>query len=116
MAKFRRARRAAAFVRKTSRRKAFGGGVLGDVLAGAAVGVVLHFGAPTINAHVPSIGPVRPTTAVMLGLGAAGKFMHKGGKYADAALILGSAMAVSDVAGSFMGSAGNSAYEGPVYG
>jgi len=105
MAKFRkasRARRVYGFAKRTAHRSKTSG-VLGDVVAGAAVGIGLSLANNTINKYVPSIGPVRPTSAALTGVGLAGKMLHKGGKYTDAALIMGAAMTATDVLGGVLG-------------
>jgi hypothetical protein len=110
MAKFRkRASRAFRYAKRTSR-KAGNSAILSDVVAGAAVGVALPFVAPYVNRFVPSIAGVQPTTIALLGAGVAGKYMRKGGKFADAALILGSAMLAQNMVGGLGGSSSNGSY------
>ena len=99
MARFKRARRFYGKVKKGyHRRRGMGGGVVQDAIAGAVVGGIVQFGSPYINQYVPAIGPLRPTTAAVLGGGLIGKsLLHKGGKFADAAVIIGTAMLIGDV-------------------
>ena len=73
------------------------GGMAGDVIAGGVIGAGLAFARPTINKMVPTVGPLRPTTITLLGAGAGLKLVKKGGKFADAALIMGSAFAAHDL-------------------
>ena len=100
MARFKRARKkVSAFYKKSRRVGAKRGGLLNDVFAGAVVGGVVTFGAPIINQYVPSVGPVQPVPLTLAVGGAAGKYLHIGGKFADAALIIGVASIVSSIAG-----------------
>ena len=113
MAKRRRAariRRSFPRARRSYRRaKGFGGGVLGDVITGAVIGAGVSFAAPHINRYVPSVMGLAPSTVALLGGGVAAKaIFHKGGKWADAAVVLGSAMAASQLMGSNGGSSGGS--------
>jgi hypothetical protein len=105
MARFKRARRAYSRAKKHYRRhKSFKGGMMNDVIAGAVVGGIAAIASPYINSNVPSVFQgVSPTAEVLTVAGAAGKFMHKGGRWADAALIIGVgnivAGAIADISG-----------------
>lgn len=85
--------------RKSYRKKSMlGGGLVGDVVAGGVVGAGIAFAGPTINQYIPALGPLTPTTVAILGGGAVAKtVLHKGGKFASAAVIIGSAMAAHDL-------------------
>jgi hypothetical protein len=77
---------------------------MGGIIAGAAVGVGVRALSPHINRYVPSVLGLSPTTVATLGGGVAAKsLLHKGGKFSDAAIVLGAAMAASELMGGFMG-------------
>jgi len=101
-----RTRRFFGRIKKHYRRHKGFGGIMGDVLSGAVLGAGIQFAAPTINSYVPSIAGIRPTNLVLVGGGIGAKsFLHKGGKFADAAIILGVAGIAADlVSGNFGGS------------
>lgn len=80
-------------------------GVMGDVLAGGIIGGIAGFAEPTINTYVPSFMGLRPKSIALVGGGVIAKaFLHKGGKFADAAIIIGTAGIASDLAGGMAGS------------
>lgn len=86
----------------------FGSGIIGDMVTGGIVGAVTQFAAPTINKKVPSVLGLRPTTAVVLGVGALDKLLiHKGGKFSSAAIIIGTAMAAGDLMANMGGATTN---------
>jgi hypothetical protein len=73
-------------------------GVLGNVIAGAAIGAGSTLLAPMVSQYIPPIAGVRPNTVLVLGGGVAAKaILHKGGKFADAAIITGAAMLAADL-------------------
>jgi hypothetical protein len=80
---------------------------MGDMVAGALVGIGIRAASPYINQYVPPVFGLSPTTVATLGGGIAAKsFLHKGGKFADAAVVLGSAMAASELMGGMLGGSG----------
>jgi hypothetical protein len=86
-------------------------GVTGDVMSGAIVGIGATFASPYINQFVPSIAGISPTNVALLGGGIAAKaFLHKGGRIADAAIIIGAANVAAGLASGMAGgtSAGSS--------
>jgi len=115
MARFKRARRAVRRVKSYGRRHKSTSGIVGDMMAGGIVGAIAQVAAPIINQNVPSIGPLRPTTATILGGGIAAKaVLHKGGKFASAAIVIGTAMAVGDLMANFPALGGGGAGGYPV--
>ena len=110
MAKFRKKARSyfSRVKRRVSRRSKFGSGVIGDMISGGIIGGALQFGSPIINSYIPPVLNMRPTTIAVLGGGVVAKgLLHKGGKFADAAVIIGTAMAVGDLmAGGATGTSG----------
>jgi len=99
MARFKRARRYAARVKKRYLRRKTGGGIIGSAIAGGVLGAGITFGAPMINSYVPRIGPISGSTATVLGAGIVTKaLLHKDPMHlASGAIILGSAMAVGEL-------------------
>lgn len=105
MAKRRVSRRYSFSKKRYSRRSSRTSGIMGDLVTGAVLGAGIQFAGPTINSMVPSVMGLRPMTVALLGGGVAGKaILHKGGKFADGAIILGTALAVSDLLASQGGS------------
>jgi hypothetical protein len=89
---------------RRTRRRAGLSGVMGDIVAGAAIGIGVRALSPHINRYVPSVLGLSPQTIATLGGGVAAKtLLHKGGKFSNAAIVLGSAMAASELMGGFMG-------------
>lgn len=83
----------------------FGSGVVGDVVSGSVIGVGSQLATPWINAYVPSVMNMSPTTIALLGGGVLAKgVLHKGGKWASAAIIIGSAQAAQQLASGMGGS------------
>ena len=78
-------------------------GVIGNVVTGAVLGIGIKFASPYINRYVPSIGPLSPSTIAILGGGVVTKaVLKKGGKWSDGLIILGSAMAASELSSGFL--------------
>ena len=103
-------------VRSFRRKHSAMSGVMGSVVAGAVVGGVTQFAAPYINQYVPRIGSARPTSIALAGVGLADKLaFHKGGKFTDAALVMGSAMLVGDMLAG-MGTGAPAGNSGVAYG
>ena len=99
-----RVRRVYSRMKRVGRRHRTGGGLVGEMMTGAVLGAGVHFATPVINSYVPSVMGLRPTTLAVLGGGIAAKtVLHKGGKFASGAVVLGTAMAVSDLIGSMGG-------------
>jgi len=84
--------------RSYRRHSGMGGGVLGDVATGAVLGVGQQVATPTINQFVPSFMGLSPSSEVMLGGGLAAKILHKGGKWATAATIIGASQVAQQLA------------------
>lgn len=81
---------------------------MGDVMAGGLVGIGATFLSPYINQYVPSVAGVSSTAIALTGGGIAAKaLLHKGGKYADAMIIVGVAMAASNLASGVAGGSGS---------
>jgi len=108
MAKFRKARRVYSRVKKRYSRHKTTSGLMGNVMAGAVVGAGIQFAAPYVNQYIPAVAGIRPTNLALVGGGVALKsFLHKGGKFADAMVILGVAGIAADlVAGNLQGATG----------
>jgi hypothetical protein len=75
---------------------------MGAVIAGAIAGIGTKFLAPYAQKYAPSILGLSAPTVAALGAGLAAKFVFKkGGKFTDGFLVLGSAMAASELMGNF---------------
>lgn len=75
-----------------------GKGLIGALVAGAVVGAGATFAAPMVSSKIPAIGPLAPMTVAVLGTGLVAKtVLHKGGNFATAAVMLGGAMAATDL-------------------
>ena len=76
----------------------------GDMVAGGIVGIGATFAAPYVNQYVPSVAGIAPMNIALLGSGIAAKaFLHKGGKIADAAIIIGTANVAAGLASGMAG-------------
>jgi len=96
----RKIRRIVKYARKASRRgrSSYTSGVLGPVMTGAVVGAGVTLASPYINQYVPSLMGVSPSTVALLGGGVVAKgVLHKGGKWADAAIVIGAAQLGSNL-------------------
>ena len=96
--------------KKTHRkRSSFGmGGVLSPIIAGALVGAGTAMLAPTINAKVPSIGPIPSTAVAIGGAGLIAKaLLHKDPMHlSSAAIIMAAGITASGLASGYSGNSG----------